>query len=92
MRPAVALSPSHDSDSSFNGFNSDDSMEKDKTELELETLVFGDEAGFQEGLSIYERKYQTAEQDLVGGDHLDDNQVERVQESLEGLDDADVCT
>lgn len=82
----------HDSDSSFNGFNSDDSMDKDKTELELEKLVFGDEAGFQEGLSTHERKYHTAEQVLVGGDHLDDAQVEQDQEGLEGLDDADVCT
>lgn len=89
MRPAVALLHPHDSDSSFNGFNSDDSMEKDKTELELEKLVFGDEAGFQKGLSTHER---TAEHGLEGGDHLDDAQVEQDQEGLEGLDDADVCT
>lgn len=92
MRPAVALLQPYDSDSSFNGFNSDDSIEKDKTELELEKLVFGDEAGFQEGLSTYERKYHTVENDLEGGDRLDDGQVEEDQEGLEGLDDADVCT
>lgn len=88
----MALLQPHDSDSSFNGFNSDDSMEKDKTELELEKLVFGDEAGFQKGLSTHERKDHTAEHGLVGGDHLDDAQVEQDQEGLEGLDDADVCT
>lgn len=92
MRPALALLQPHDSDSSFNGFDSDDSTEKDKTELELETLVFGDEVGFQEGLSTYERKYHTVEHDLVVGEHLDDDQVEQDQEGLKGLDDADVCT
>lgn len=93
MRPAVALPQPHESDSSFNGFDSDDSTEKDKTELELEKLVFGDEAGFQEGIRTYERKYHTAEHNLVvGGENLDDYQVEHDQEGLEGVDDADVCT
>lgn len=88
----MALPQLHDSDSSFNGFDSDDSTEKDKTELELEKLVFGDEAGFQEGISTYERKYHTAEHDLVGDEHLDGDQVEQDQEGLENVDDADVCT
>ena len=88
----MALPQPHDSDSSFNDFDSDVSTEKDKSELELEKLVFGDEAGFQEGLSNYERKYHTVEHDLVVGEHLDDDQVERDQEGLKGLDDADVCT
>lgn len=92
MRPAVVLPQPYDSDSSFNGFNSDNSIQKDKTELELEKLVFGDEAGFQEGLNTYERKYHTAKQELVRGDHSDDDQAEQDQEGLEGLDDADVCT
>lgn len=92
VRPAVALLQTHDSDSSINGFNSDDSLEIDKTELELEKLVFGDEAGFQKGLSTHEQKYHVAEHGLAGGGHLDDAQVEKDQEGLEGLDDADVCT
>lgn len=93
IRPEVSLLQPHDSDSSFNGFDSDDSSEKDKTELELEKLVFGDEAGFQEGISTYERKYHTAEHDLVvGGENSDEYQVEQDQEGLEGVDDADVCT
>lgn len=93
MRSEVTLRQPHDSGSSFNGFDSDDSSEKDKTELELEKLVFGDEAGFQEGISTYERKYYTAEHDLVVRDeNSDEYQVGQDQEGLEGVDDADVCT
>lgn len=92
MRPAVALPQPDDSDSSFNGFDSDDSIEKDKTELELEKLVFGDEAGFQEGISTYEQKYHTTEHGLVGGEYLDNDQIGQDQEGLEDVDDVDVCT
>lgn len=92
MRPAVALTQPYDSDSSFNGFDSDVSTEKDKTELELEKLVFGDETGFQEEISTYQRKYHTTEHDLLGGEYLGDDQVEQDQEGLENVDDADVCT
>ncbi len=69
---------------SSSGVESDDSIGKDKTELELERLVFGDEIGFQEGLKPHRQRAaplsQPGEQD-----RLED-------EGLEEIDDADVCT
>ncbi len=92
MRMTVASSPQKDSNSSFDGFDSEDYLEKDKTELELEKLVFGDEVGFQEGLNAYERKNHKTEHELIEGDHSDEERVGEVQGGFEGLDDADVCT
>lgn len=69
---------------SYNGLESDDIMEKDETELELEKLVFGDEAGFQEGLSAY-RSTQAAPSPVSDDEVLQDG-----GEVLAGIDDADV--
>jgi len=69
---------------SYNGLESDDPMEKDETELELEKLVFGDEAGFQEGLSTY--RSTQAELSPVSDDEI----LQDRGEGLTGVDDADV--
>lgn len=59
-------------------------MEKDETELELEKLVFGDEAGFREGLSTY-HSTQAALSPLSDDEVLRDG-----GEGLTRIDDADV--
>lgn len=69
---------------SFSGVESDDSIGKDKTELELEKLVFGDEIGFHEGLNPHGQRAIPASQPGEQ-DRLED-------EGLEEIDDADVCT
>ena len=73
----------------FEGLDSDEIMEKDKTEIELEKLVFGDESGFHERLKSYKDTF-TDSRDLVDGDR---QQVQDGLEvgNLEDLDDADVC-
>ena len=69
---------------SFSGVESDDSIEKDQTELELEKIVFGDEIGFHEGLKPH--GHRAAPTNQRGG------QDPLVEEGLEDIDDADVCT
>lgn len=91
---SVLISPtSDDSDSSFDGINSEDSLEKDKTELELEKFVFGDEVGFQQALDTHGRSSHTGE---LGGEEEDDQlingQFEEEEAGIEGVDDADVRT
>lgn len=77
--------PAQDENSdSYNGLESDDPMEKDETELELEKLIFGDEAGFQEILSTY-RSTQAVLSPVSDDDVLQDG-----GEGLTGIDDADV--
>lgn len=73
----------------FEELDSDEPMEKDEAEIELEKLVFGDESGFHEGLKSY-KDHSTDLGDLVDGDQ---QQVQDGLEegNLEGLDDADVC-
>lgn len=69
---------------SFGEVESGDSIGKDKTELELEKLVFGDEIGFHEGLEPHEqRAAPTSQPNESGG---------LQEEGLEEIDDADVCT
>ena len=68
---------------SFSGVESDDSMGKDKTELELEKLVFGDEIGFHKGLKPH--GHRAAPTSQPGQDRLE-------EKGLEEIDDADVCT
>lgn len=53
----------------------DGEMERDEAELELERAVFGDSAGFREGLREVEQDQEETEEGVTG---------------LEGLDDADV--
>ena len=69
--------------------NRDETMVKDKTEIELEKLVFGDESGFIDALKSY-KDASTQLRDLVNGGR---RQVQNGlgEESLGGLDDADVC-
>ena len=73
----------------FEGFDSDEPMGKDGTEIELEKLVFGDKAGFHEGLKSYKNP-STDLRDFVDGDQLQ-GQDGLDEGTLEGLDDADVC-
>ena len=76
---------------SFSGSNSDDPMEKDETELELEKLVFGDDTGFHERLKSHRQELgvrgqsRTAQSKQEEPDGLE-------EEGLEDIDDADVCT
>lgn len=72
----------------FEGFDNDEPMEKDGTEMELEKLVFGDESGFYEGLKSYKHPNNDI-RGLVVGDQLQD-QDGLEEGNLEGLDDADV--
>lgn len=89
----IAASPTFDdSDPSVEGIDSEASLEKDETELELEKLVFGDEAGFQEGLSAYQRKSYIIDQEGREGAQRGDDQLEELEEGIEGVDDADVRT
>ena len=74
----------------FLGVESDDPMEKDENELQLERMVFGDEAGFQSNL-----RYHAAEDDLVevehhGEIHEQDFSIKEERAGLEGVADTDV--
>lgn len=71
-------------------FGSDDPVEKDETEVELEKLVFGDDAGFLEGLKSHRQEVARSEVDQLeevaeGKDTSADE-----DEGLEGIADADV--
>ena len=91
----IAASPKFDdSDPSVEGedIDSEASSEKDQTELELEKLVFGDEAGFQEGLGAYTRKSHIFDQEEIEGVQRGDDQLQEPGEGVEGVDDADVRT
>lgn len=59
----------------------DSEAEKDEAEAELERLVFGDEAGFREGLRDLGSEDEDRDEDAGEG---------AVRTGLEGLDDADV--
>ena len=65
-----------------------DPIEKDKTEIGLEKLVFGDDSGFHEGLKSY-RNGATDFQRLLDGERQQ-NQGSLEDGKLENLDDADV--
>ena len=67
-----------------------EAMEKDETELELEKLVFGDDAGFREGLKQYRNGItdsfdSASDKDIVAG-----SATEAEEEDLDAVDDADV--
>ena len=59
-----------------------DAAEKDETELQLEKLLFGDEAGFLRGLEA-----RSAEQQLAGPRELDGSE----NEELDDIADESVC-
>lgn len=65
-------------------------MEKDATEAELERLVFGDEAGFREGIKSHVQ--QAASAFATDGDEAPREQTpeDEQDEALEGLDDSAV--
>lgn len=90
--PIAASPTSDDSPLSFEGFDSEESLEKDETELELEKLVFGDETGFYEGLGTYNRKSYALDQEAIEGDQRGDEHLVELGEGIEGVDDADVRT
>ena len=73
----------------FEGLDSDEPMEKDEVEMKLEKMVFGDKAGFHEGLKSH-RDASTDLRDLVDGDRQQ-AQDGLGEGNLEGLDDTDVC-
>lgn len=73
----------------FEGLDSDETMEKDEVEMKLEKMVFGDKAGFHEGLKSH-RDASTDLRDLVDGDRQQ-AQDGLGEGNLEGLDDTDVC-
>ena len=81
---------------SYDGFESEsesgDSMMKDETELELEKLVFGDNAGFHASLDANrpDTFSQLPSEKLAGTRY--DEVSSGLEGGLEGLDDADVCT
>lgn len=79
-------------DLTYDGSDSDGSPEKDKTELELEKLVFGDEAGFHQSLSAYERDTHGLKSDAISKDQSDNGEEKQDDEGIEGVDDADVRT
>ncbi|KAI9843817.1 MAG: hypothetical protein M1837_006077 [Sclerophora amabilis] len=68
---------------------SDSPIAKDATELELEKLVFGDNAGFREGLKAHTRENLDLE---IGSDRdgSHDEAQEEDGEGLEIIDDADL--
>ena len=68
---------------------SDEAVEKDETEIELEKLVFGDDSGFHEGLISYTDDSNGLRSLMDGESQEDRNGLEKA--NLEGLDDADVC-
>ena len=70
-------------------YESDVSMEKDETERELEKLVFGDDAGFNDGLKFLGQKSYTSagkSKDLVRPKSNQDAE----EEDIEGVQDSDV--
>ncbi len=86
-----ARSTRDDLDSDGSDFKSNDPMEKDEVEEELEKLVFGDDDGFKRELKL--EKYSSLEE-LSEEDHeqqreeLDEDG--NIDEGLEGVDDTDV--
>ena len=67
---------------SYSGFESNDPMEKDETELELEKAVFGDEAGFLEELASH--RLGTAAYSPESAEAASEE-----EKDFEGVDDAD---
>lgn len=74
----------------FEGLDSDDPMEKDETEVELEKLVFGDDAGFREALNSYNEGASPTKLEANAEDHQNAAQVSDGEQGLQGVDDADV--
>ncbi|KAI9880034.1 MAG: hypothetical protein M1830_005953 [Pleopsidium flavum] len=80
-----------DVDSDGSNFKSNDPMEKDEVEEELEKLVFGDDDGFKEELKL--RRHHSLEEpseDDHEQQHEELDEDGNVDEGLENVDDADL--
>ena len=75
----------------FEGLDSEDPMEKDDTEVELEKLVFGDDAGFHEGLKFHQSTF-SKDLDTNAEDQQDAARPSDEAHGLQAVDDADVRT
>ena len=75
---------------SYNGFESDVSGEKDETELELEKLVFGDDAGFRAGLSTNRSRSFARHCEAEGAENIHLQAGPEPEDGFEGVDDANV--
>ena len=73
----------------FERLHHNNSIVKDGTEIELEKLVFGDDAGFHERLKSYKNGNTDLQGLLDGPERQARSSLERG--NLENLDDADVC-
>ncbi len=80
-----------ESSESINIHDSPEPRQKDRTEIELERLVFGDELGFFDGLKSIQDDTAPG---LVGEaeTQAEGDETEETGEGLEGVDDADVRT
>ena len=65
-------------------------MEKDETELELEKLVFGDDAGFREGLKLYRNDTVDTSDERSGEDVAAGSAEDAEVGDLNAVDDVDV--
>ena len=69
----------------------EDAIEKDQTELELEKLVFGDDAGFRKSLKLQEQdtshEFSSSDEEKAG---LEEADASGQDDNLEALADADV--
>lgn len=74
----LARRPDEDEEMEDESELEDEESEKDETEIELERLVFGDSAGFREGLqgsALATREDEEDEEQATGLDGLDDADV-----------------
>ena len=74
--------PSND----FEVFTSDEEEDKDSTELELEKAVFGDDAGFHEGLKAHGVTRDNDKRNNIAQEDRDDE----AEDDIRDIDDADV--
>lgn len=74
----------------FEGLDSDNRIEKDETEVELEKLVFGDDAGFHEGLRSYNEGAFPTQLEANAEDQQNTAQVSDEEQGLQGVEDEDV--
>lgn len=84
--------PSPTQDELFSGFNDseiDRETKKDQTELELEKLVFGDDAGFREGLQSFGDDTPYSYEDGSERDVIP-TEADTEEKDLDAVDDADV--
>ncbi|MCJ1316377.1 hypothetical protein MMC15_001698 [Xylographa vitiligo] len=65
-------------------------MEKDETELELEKLVFGDDAGFREGLKLYRNDTVDTSDERSGEDVAAGSAEDAEVGDLNAVDDVDL--